>query len=77
MTENKFTPEWYLKQPRFTYSDCGQFTKHCKRIRETGSLKHLYQRELDKSCFAHDDAYSESNNVAMRSISGKCFQKKK
>ena len=34
------------------------------------------QRELDKSCFAHDDAYSDSNNVAMRSISGKCFQKK-
>ena len=76
MTENKFTPEQHLKQPRFTYSDCGKFTKHRKRIRETGSLKHLCQRELDKSCFAHDAAYSDSNNVAMRSVSGKCFKKK-
>ena len=38
----KFTPELLMKQPGFTYSACGPFTKHCERIekfRETGNLK--------------------------------------
>ena len=76
MTRNKFNPEQHLKQPRFTYSDCGKFTKHRKRITETVNLKHLHQRELDKSCFPQDTAYSDINNVAMRTISSKCFKKK-
>ena len=41
----------HLKQPEFTYSACGPFTKHCERIqiiRETGNLKHLYRNELDR-----------------------------
>ena len=25
---DKFMPEMYLRQPRFTYSACGQFTKN-------------------------------------------------
>ena len=29
---NKFRPESHLKQPGFTYSAGGPFTKHCKRI---------------------------------------------
>ena len=40
-------PELYLKQPGFTYSVCGPFTKHRERIqkfRETGHLKHLYRK---------------------------------
>ena len=41
LTEDKFMPELHLKQPGFTYSACGPFTKHCERIqkfRETGDL---------------------------------------
>ena len=45
LTRDKFMPELHLKQPRFTYSACLSFTKHCERIqnfRKTGNLKHLY-----------------------------------
>ena len=28
LTEDKFKPELYLKQPGFTYSACGPFNKH-------------------------------------------------
>ena len=44
LTVGKFIPELYLKPPEFSYSACGDFTKHCKKIkkfRETGNLKHL------------------------------------
>ena len=50
LTGDKFIPELHLKQPGFTYSVCGPFTKYRERIqnfRETGSLKHLYRNELD------------------------------
>ena len=29
---DKFMPEMYLKQPRFTYSTCGPYTKNKERI---------------------------------------------
>ena len=77
LTGDKFMPELYLKQPRFTYSACGPFTKHCERIqkfRETGNLKHLHRNALDKACFAHDAAYSDSKNLANRTISGKILK---
>ena len=32
LTGGKFMLEFYLKQPRFTYSACGPFTKHRERI---------------------------------------------
>ena len=63
LTEDKFKPEFHLKQPEFTYSVCGPFTKHHERIqkfRETFNLKDLYRNELEKVCFAHDAAYSNS-----------------
>ena len=46
LTGDKFMPELHLKQPRFTISACGQFTKHRQRVqkfRETGNLKRLYR----------------------------------
>ena len=30
LTGDKFVPEMHLKQPRFTYSACGPFTKNKK-----------------------------------------------
>ena len=59
LTGDKFMPELHLKQPGFTYSACGIFSKHRERIqkfRETGNLRHLYRNELDKACFVHDAA---------------------
>ena len=67
LTGGKCRPELHLKQPGFTSSACGPFTKHNGRIqkyRETGNLKHLYRNELDRDCFAHDAAYSDSKDLA-------------
>ena len=55
-------PELHLRQPGFTYSACGTFTKHRernKKFRETGNLKYLYRNELDKACFTLDAVYPE------------------
>ena len=73
----KFMAELHLKQPGFTYSACGSFTKQRERIqkfRETGNLKHLYRNDLDKACFAHDAAYSDSKDLAKRTISDKILK---
>ena len=51
---NKFMLEMPLRQPGFTYSACGPFTKSKERIqkfKETGDSRYIYQNELDKACF--------------------------
>ena len=61
--------ELHLRQPGFTYSASGPFTKYHERIRkfiETGNITHVYKSELDKACFAHDSAYSDSNDPIAR-----------
>ena len=48
----KFMPEMHLRQPGFTYSVCGPFTKNKERIKkfkETGDSQYIYQNELDKA----------------------------
>ena len=47
-------PEIHLRQPEFTYSACGPFTKTKERIqkfKEMGDSQYIYQNELDKACF--------------------------
>ena len=54
---DKFMPEMHWKQPGFTYSACGAFTKNKERIEkfmQTGNLDFIYKNELDKACFQHD-----------------------
>ena len=49
----KFIPELHSRQPRFTYSACGPFTKRREKIRkfrETGDSKYIYENELGKAC---------------------------
>ena len=56
---DKFMPEVHLKQPGFTYSACGPFTKNKERIEkfmQTGNTDFIYKNELDKACFQHDMA---------------------
>ena len=70
-------PELDLKQPGFTYSACGPFTKHLERIqkfRETVNLKHLYRNELNEACFAHDAVYSDNTDLAKKTISDKILK---
>ena len=71
LSGDKFMPELHLKQPGFTYSACGPFTKHrgrMKKFRGTDNLKHLYRNELDKACFGHDTSYFDSKDLAKRTI---------
>ena len=47
---NKFMPEMYLKQPGFTYSACGPFTRNKIRIEkfmQTGNKDFIYRNELE------------------------------
>ena len=60
---DKFMPEMHLKQPGFTYSACGPFTKNKERIEkfmQTGNTNFIYKNELDEACFQHDMAYGKS-----------------
>ena len=70
-------PELHLKQAGFTYSNCGPFTKHYEKIqkfREAGNLKHLCRNELGKGCFSQDAAYSDSKDLAERTISDRVLK---
>ena len=61
-----FMPEIHLKQPGFTYSACGPFTKNKERIRkfmQTGATDFIYKNEPDKACFQHDMAYGISKDL--------------
>ena len=51
-----------FKQPEFTKSACGPFTKNKERIqkfKQTGDSRCIYRIELDKVCFQHDVVYEE------------------
>ena len=72
-------PEIHLRQPQFTYSTCGTFTKHEQRIqkfKETGDTNYVYKNELDKACFVHDAAYSDSKDLTKRTIADKNLKNK-
>ena len=72
-------PEIHLKQPQFTYSTCGTFTKHEQRIqkfKETGDTNYVYKNELDKACFVHDAAYSDGKDLTKRTIADKNLKSK-
>ena len=74
---DKFMPEMHLRQPQFTYSACGPFTKHKQRIqkfKETGDTNYIYKNELDKACFAHDAAYSDSKDLTKRTAADKILR---
>ena len=69
----------HLKQPGFTHSACGPFTKNKEKIDEfitTGNTDFLYKNELDKACFQHDMAYSKSKDLVKRTQSDKVLRDK-
>ena len=75
----KFIPEMHLKQPGFTYSACGPFTKNKERIqkfKETGNTSYIYKNELDMACFQHDMAYGDFKDLKRRTASDKILRDK-
>ena len=76
---DKFMPEMHLRQPGFTYSACGPFTKNKKRIEnfmKSGNTDYIYKNELDKACFQHDMAYGKSKDLVKRTQSDKVLREK-
>ena len=76
---DKFMPEMHLKQPRFTYSACGPFTRNKERIEkfmQTGNTDFIYRNELDKACIQHDTAYGKSKVLAKRTQLDKVLRDK-
>ena len=76
---DKFMPELHLRQPEFTHSACGPFTKNKERIqkfKETRDLGYIYQNELDKACFKHDMAYGDFKDLTRRTNSDKTLRDK-
>ena len=54
LTRDKIMSEMHLRQPGFTYSACGAFTKNKERIEkftQTGNTDFIYKNELEKACF--------------------------
>ena len=71
--------EMHLKQPGFTYSACGLFTKNKERIqkiKETGDTSCIYKNELDKACFQHDTADEDFKDLARIIVSDKFLRDK-
>ena len=64
----KFMLEMNFKQPGFTYSGCGPFTRNMERIEkfmQTGNTEFIYRNELNK----HDMAYEKTKYLARRTQS--------
>ena len=76
---DKFMPELHLKQPGFTYSACGLFTRNKERIEkfmQTVNTDFIYRNELDKACFQHDMTYGKSKDLTKRTQSDKFLRDK-
>ena len=76
---DKFMPEMHLRQPGFTYSACGPFTKNRERIqkfKQTGDSRYIYRNELDKACFQHDMAYGDFKDLKKRTAADKVLRVK-
>ena len=76
---DKFKPEMHLRQPGFTYSACGPFTKNKERIqkfKQTGDSRYIYKNGLDKACFQHDMAYGDFKDLAKRTAADKVLKNK-
>ena len=70
---NKFMPEMHLRQPGFTYSACGPFTKNKERTRKS---RCIYKKELNKACFQHDMAYGDFKDLAKGTTADKVLKNK-
>ena len=71
--------EMHLKQPGFTCSACGPFTRkenEIQKFKETGDTSCICKNELDKACFQHDMAYGDFKDFKRRTYSNKVLRDK-
>ena len=77
MTGDKLMSKLHLRQPGFTYSACGSFTRYSeniKKLKKTGHTSYIYKNQLDKPCFAHDASYTNSKDIHKRNVSDQVFK---
>ena len=55
---DELTHKTDLKEPSFSYSACGPFTKNKQRTKKfkkkKGDSRQIYLNKLNKACFKHD-----------------------
>ena len=76
---DKFMLDMHLRQPGFTYSACGPFTKNKERIqkfKQTGDSRYIYRNELDKACFLHNMVYGDFKGLTKRTAANKVLKNK-
>ena len=66
---DEFMPEVHLREPGFTYSACGPFTKKNKNSIKKEVLRHIYRNEVHKVCFQHDITYRDFKDLPRRTAS--------
>ena len=74
---DKFMTKMHLKQPRFTYSTCGSFTKNKQEIQkfmQTAKADYIYKTDLDEACFKHNMAYGRYKDLINRTESDKVLK---
>ena len=76
LARDKFMAELHLIHTVFTCSTCGPFSKHrgIRKFKETVDLNYIHKNELDKVCFACDVAYSDSKDLAKKTILDKILK---
>ena len=79
LTGDKSMSEMHLRQPEFTYSACGWFTKNKEKIqkfKETGDSRCIHENDLDKACFQHYMFYGDFKDLPKRIASDKVLHDK-
>ena len=72
-------PEMHFKQPQFTYSVCGPFTKNkeiIQKLIQTGHTNHIDKNDLDKACFQLNMANGKYQDLTKRIESDKVLRDK-
>ena len=70
LARDKFMPEMHLRQPGFTYSACGPFTKKqkgIKNVKETGESRYIYEIREKKLNIVKDPIY-DGYQLALASV---------
>ena len=70
--------EMHLKQPGFTFSVCGPFTKkEFKNLKNRRwDTNYIYKNEFDKACFQYHMAYGDFKDLTRRTASDKILRDK-
>ena len=73
---DKFMPEMHLKQPGFTYSACGPFTKNKERIQKFKETLFIKMNLIRLDMAWHDMAYGDFKDLAKITASDKVLRDK-